>query len=365
VSADLAIVVPTYREGGNISRLHALIASVLADVDWELVFVDDDSDDGSLEELAGLARSDERVRYIRRIGRRGLASACIEGTRSTKAPHVCIMDADLQHDERLIPAMLDLLKREGAELVVGSRYLPAGGTGALPPARVLMSRVATLFSRTLSGVGLSDPMSGFFMFRRSLFDEVEPRLYGRGFKILLDIVLSCRRAVAYREIPYTMRARQHGDSKLSAAVVWDLLIMLVHNLLGRLLPARFVSFAAIGASGVVVHLLVLWSLHRVVGTGFLGAQALATLVAMTNNFLLNDFLTYNDRRLQGAKRLHGLLSFYLVCGVGAIANVAIADRLFALSLAWWLAGLSGAMCGAVWNYAVTAIITWRTSAKRD
>jgi dolichol-phosphate mannosyltransferase len=364
VTAELAIIVPTYREGGNITRLHDALAAALAGISWELVFVDDDSDDGSLEELAGLARADARVRFIRRVGRRGLASACIEGIKSTATPCVCVMDADLQHDETRIPSMLKALQEEGVELVVGSRYVEEGSTGALPPARVFVSRVATLLSRSLSGVRLSDPMSGFFMLRRALFDEVEPRLSGRGFKILLDVVLSCRRPVACREVPYAMRSRQQGESKLSAGVVWDLLIMLAHNLLGRLVPARFVSFAVVGMSGVIVHLFVLWSMHRVLGAGFLGAQALATVVAMTSNFMLNDLLTYSDRRLRGGRYLRGLFSFYLACAVGAVINVAAADRLFALSVAWWLAGLAGAMCGAAWNYVVTAVITWRAPVGR-
>jgi dolichol-phosphate mannosyltransferase len=359
VTAELVIVVPTYRERGNISRLHRALSSALAGQSWEVLFVDDDSDDGSPEELAALAGTDPRVRYLRRVGRRGLASACIEGIRATAAPYVCIMDADLQHDETIIPPMLHALREEGVELAVGSRYVPAGSTGTLPAARVFVSRAATLLSRALSGVRLADPMSGFFMLRRSLFDEVAPRLSGRGFKLLLDVLLSSRRPVACREIPYTMRSRQQAKSKLSVGVAWDLLIMLAHKLLGRLVPERFLSFAAVGLSGLFVHVGVLGLLHRAFAVQFLGAQILATLVAMTSNFVLNDLLTYSDRRLRGAQYLRGLLSFYLACAAGAIINVAVANRIFGLGVAWWLAGFSGALCGALWNYAVTAVITWR------
>lgn len=233
MTAELAIVVPTYREYGNITRLHRALSAGLGGQSWELVFVDDDSDDGSAEELARLAAADERVRYLRRVGRRGLSSACIEGIHATASPFVCIMDADLQHDESAILSMLKVLKTEGGDLVVASRYLPAGSTGAMPPARVFISRVATLLCRVMSGVRLSDPMSGFFMMRRSLFDEAEPRLSGRGFKLLLDVVLSSPGRAAAREIPYSMRSRKQGESKLSVGAAWDLVMMLAHHLRRR------------------------------------------------------------------------------------------------------------------------------------
>lgn len=359
MSAELSIVVPTYRERENIGPLHAALERALAGVAWELIFVDDDSDDGSAAEFDALCRRDSRVRCLRRIGRRGLSSACIEGIRSGSAQFVCIMDADLQHDESLLPQMLALLRSEECELVIGSRYLPRGSTGGLPPARVLVSRVATWLSRLLSGVRVSDPMSGFFMFRRGLFDDVADRLYGRGFKILLDMLLSSRRIVACRELPYVMRSRAHGHSKLSAAAVWDLLILLAHNLLGRLLPARFISFVAVGSGGLVLHMVVLWLLHRVGEGGFLLAQAVATLVAMSANFTLNNLLTWGDRRLRGLAYLRGLFGFCMACALGAVLNVAIAAILFRHALPWWLAGLAGAICGAGWNYVVTALLVWR------
>jgi dolichol-phosphate mannosyltransferase len=238
VTAELAIVVPTYRELGNITRLYRAVSAGLGGQSWELLFVDDDSDDGSAEELAGLAAADARVRYLRRVGRRGLSSACIEGIHATTAPFVCVMDADLQHDESAIPCMLRLLKKESGDLVVASRYVAAGSTGALPPARVFISRAATFLCRAMSGVRLSDPLSGFFMIRRSFFDRAEPRLSGRGFKLLLDIVLASRGRIASREIPYSMRARTQGKSKLSIGVAWDFLAMLAHHAFGRPVDAR-------------------------------------------------------------------------------------------------------------------------------
>ena len=359
MTAELSIVVPTYRERGNITRLYRALSAALPGVSWEVIFVDDDSDDGSLDELAALADDDPRVRYLRRVGRRGLSSACIEGIGLTRSPYVCIMDADLQHDETLIPRMLGMLRQEEIDIAVGSRYVATGSVGGLPPARAVISRVATLLSRALSGVQLSDPMSGFFMFRRALFEEAGARVTGRGFKLLLDIILASPGRVSCRELPYVMRARDRGESKLSADAVWDLLILLAYNFLGRIVPARFVSFALVGLSGVLVHLLVLGLLHRGLALSFPVAQALATLFAMTSNFVLNDLLTYSDRRLRGTAYVLGLLSFYAACAIGALINVSIAWLLFGAGAPWWLAGLVGALCGAAWNYMVTALVTWR------
>lgn len=357
--AELAIIIPTYNEHGNLAAVVRSLEGALPDCSWELVFVDDDSPDGSASLARDLARRDPRVRCIQRLGRRGLASASIEGVLSTASPYICIMDADLQHDERIIPDMLGLLKRGTADIVIGSRYLAAGGTGALAPHRVWISRVATTLCRALTRVEIADPMSGFFMIRRSVFEEVMRRLSGRGFKILLDILLSAQRPVACVELPYVMRARTCGASKLSPGVAWDLMLLVAHKLLGRMIPSRFISFAAVGASGVVLHLLVLWVLYRIATAAFVPAQSVATLAAMTSNFILNNYFTYSDRRLHGVQFVRGLLSFYLACAFGALINVALAGYLFEKAFPWWLAGFLGAVAGAVWNYAVTAVFTWK------
>lgn len=359
MGAELAVVIPTYNERDNVAPLLAALARALARQRWEVVFVDDDSPDGTAAVVRALARDDERVRCLVRIGRRGLSSACIEGALATTAPCVCVIDADLQHDESIIPRMLERLQAEQLDLVVATRYAGAGSPGAMPPLRARLSRCATWLARVLTQVPVSDPMSGFFLFRRAWFEGVMRALSGRGFKILLDLLLSSPTPPRYAEVAYTMRSRAHGISKLSAGVIWDFGLLLAHRMLGRMIPARFISFAAVGLSGVGVHMCVLWLAHRVLGAAFVPAQATATVVAMTGNFVLNNHLTYSDRRLHGLNALRGLVSFYAACSIGALINVALAGWAVAAGAHWWLAGLLGVLAGAVWNFASTAVLTWR------
>jgi dolichol-phosphate mannosyltransferase len=299
------------------------------------------------------------VRVVQRIGRRGLSSASIEGMLATSAPLLAVMDADLQHDERLLPRMLATLKNEGLDVVVGSRHVDTGGFGATSEHRERLSRFATRLSRLVLDVDLGDPMSGYFVVTRETFERVVRRLSGIGFKILLDIFTATPTPLRFRELPYTFRPRHAGESKLDSLVAWEYLMVLVDKKVGRYVPVRFVWFVLVGASGVAVHMGVLWVLFRLADVGFAASQAWATLTAMTTNFLLNNLLTYRDRRLRGRHLLRGWMSFVAACSVGALANVGIATQLFAETEAGWvLSALAGTLVGAVWNYAVSSVYTW-------
>jgi dolichol-phosphate mannosyltransferase len=353
---DLTVVIPAYRERENVLPLLAALDGALSALDWEAIFVVDDAFDGTEDLVRERAQHDRRVRCIHRIGRRGLASACIEGMLASSAPYVAVMDADLQHDERLLPALLDAARRDAVDVVVASRYMAGGSTGELSPDRVRMSRLASTLSRVL-GQGLSDPMSGFFVVRRTFLERVVRRLYGRGFKILLDLVAAARGDVRIAELPYHMRSRAHGESKLGARVIAEFFMLLLYHVTGRWLPARFFLFAAVGLSGVGVQLAVLWLLYAS-SANFLLSQSLATVVAMTSNFFLNNAITYGDQRLRGRRVWRGLLSFYAACGIGAFINVAVAEWLFIKLVPYWAAGFAGAIVAALWNFFTTASFTW-------
>jgi len=359
---EITVVVPAFRERENIPRLLQALDKALAGLDWETIVVVDDAEDGSEDVVRERAQRDPRVRCIQRIGRRGLASACIEGMLASSAPYLAVMDADLQHDETLLPQLLAKAQREQADVAVASRYMAGGSTGGLPAARVRVSRLASSLSASLCK-GLSDPMSGFFVVRRAFLDRVVRNLYGRGFKILLDLIAAARGEIRVVELPYRMRSRELGESKLGGRVIAEFFMLLLYHLMGRLLPARFFLFAAVGASGVGVHLGALWLLYAVSGH-FLFSQALATWVAMTSNFVLNNVITYGDQRLRGRAMWRGLLTFYAACGLGALINLAIADWLFLKSFPYWAAGLAGALIAAFWNFFTTASFTWGASAAR-
>jgi dolichol-phosphate mannosyltransferase len=356
---ELTVVVPTYSEVENVAHVVSVLASALGTIAWEVIFVDDDSRDGTAEAVRAIAVRDPRVRCLQRIGRRGLSTACIEGVLASAAPFVAVMDADLQHDERLLPRMLATLKHEPLDLVVGSRYVAGGGLGQWDKSRAQISGLATRLSRIVCKADIADPMSGFFMMRRGVFEDAMRQLSGHGFKILLDLLASSPRPLQVKELPYEFRQRRHGESKLDTLVAWEFGMLLADKLVGHLVPVRFALFAFIGLLGLGVHLLVLRSALAVPELSFAAAQGIATVVAMTSNFFLNNVFTYRDQRLKGWRLLRGLVSFYLICSVGAVGNVGIAAYIFAADNVWWLAGIAGAVVGSVWNYAVSAVFTWK------
>jgi dolichol-phosphate mannosyltransferase len=359
-AAELSVIVPTFNERDNIKGVIAAVADALPNVAWEIVFVDDNSPDGTASLVREIAQADPRVRCLHRFGRRGLSSACVEGIMSTASPIVAVMDADRQHDERALLQMFEILNATDADIVVGSRYVEGGGVSDWDRGRAAMSRFATRITGWITSTNLSDPMSGFFMMRRKVFLGALPRLSSIGFKILLDISASSETALKAVDVPYQFRSRKYGASKLDSTALWEFFLLLLDKTIGRYIPTRFISFALIGSSGVLVHLAVLTLLFKVVGTGFAGAQAAATFTAITTNFLLNNALTYRDQRLRGMKLLTGWLSFNLVCAIGAVANVGIANWMFANNSMWLISGLAGIAVGVVWNYAMSSIFTWKT-----
>jgi len=356
-SPRLSVIVPTFNERDNVEALLLGLEAVLPSQAWEVIFVDDDSPDGTAELVRSLARERPHVRCIQRLSRRGLSSAVIEGFLASSSPYLAVIDGDLQHDERLLPAMLELLETDAADVVVGSRYTAGASVGQWDERRAAMSRLATWLSRLVLKASLDDPMSGFFMIRRSAFEGVMRQLSGTGYKILLDVLSSSAGQLRWRELPYEFRHRRSGVSKVDSVVLWEYLLLLVDKLLGRRLPPRFTSFALVGGIGVVVHFTILASC---IGAGlrFPVSQAAATFVAMTSNFVLNNVLTYRDLRLRGVRLALGLLSFYAVCATGAIANVGVASFVFEREPSWWVAGLAGVVVGTVWNYVMTALFTW-------
>jgi dolichol-phosphate mannosyltransferase len=361
VSPILTIVVPTLNERDNIEPLIALLDATLPKICWEVMFVDDDSTDDTPKHIRALALADPRVRCIQRIGRRGLSTACIEGVLASSAPYVAVMDADLQHDETLLPRMLEVLQREPVDVVIGSRYVPGGGLGDLTSNRARISQIGTRLARLICKQDISDPLSGFFMCRRDVFEGAVRRLSGQGFKILLDLLASSPRPLRVRELPFEFRTRQHGESKLDTLVAWEYLALLADKLFGHVVPVRFALFALIGVVGLAIHMSILWGGLNFVSLEFGAAQSLATLIAMTSNFFLNNMLTYRDQRLRGWRLLRGLATFYGICGIGATANVGIASYLFNANQTWWVAGILGVVVGAVWNYAMSSIFTWKAS----
>ena len=355
----LSVIVPSFNERDNVATLFRRLEVALAGVLFEVIFVDDNSPDGTWQVVRDLAGGDSRVRCIRRIGRRGLSGACIEGILASSAPYAAVLDADLQHDEAQLPKMLALLQGDEADLVVGSRYIEGGSADGFNKQRADGSALATELAQRVLRVKIADPMSGFFMIRRDRFEQLAPHLSTQGFKILLDLVATAHGDLRVKEIPYAFAARLHGESKLDSMVVLDFLGLVLAKFTHDVVSLRFLLFAMVGSIGLIVHFVALFIALRVFGWPFPEAQACGAISAMTSNFILNNFLTYRDQRLKGFAILRGLLLFYLVCSVGLLANVGVAFSVYDQEPIWWLAGAAGALMGVVWNYAMSGLFVWR------
>lgn len=356
---ELAIIIPTLNESQNVRPLLDRIEAALTGVVWEAIFVDDNSSDGTSDLVREIGRVDRRVRVLQRVGRRGLSSAVIEGMLATPAPVLAVIDADLQHDESILPQLFHAIARDGHDVAVGTRYTEGGSTGDWDRSRERISRIATRLSELVMKTRVSDPMSGFFAIRRDVLMDALPRLSNVGFKILLDLLASSSAPLKVKEVPYTFRNRLAGESKLDNRVAQEFLILLLEKLFGRFIPVRFLLFAFVGSLGLLVHLGVLGIMVSLAGSNFRDGQALAVFTAMTFNFILNNSLTYRDQRLRGTAFFKGLLTFYAVCLIGAIGNIGVGEMIYDLDQRWWLGGLAGAVVGVVWNYAVSSVFTWR------
>lgn len=357
----LTIVVPTYNEKLNVRPLVSLLDKALVDINWEVVFVDDDSPDGTADEVRELAITRLDVRVIHRIGRRGLSGACIEGILSSAAPYVAVMDGDLQHDETVLISMIASFNADPElNLVIGSRNVEGGSSGnGLSGIRSFGSDMATVMARKLLKIQVQDPMSGFFMIKLESFREVVGELQRQGFKILTDLLSASRGSWKIKEIPFVFKERQYGQSKMDSAVTLEYFGLILARLTGGAISIRFVLFLFVGLTGILVQLLMVGIFLNVMFLSFFCSQILAVILAMTSNFFLNNILTYRDQSLSGKYILFGLLSFYFVCSLGAVANVAVANLVYNFVPLWILASFSGSVISSLWNFMSSKWLTWR------
>lgn len=361
---DLAVVLPTFNERENIPLVIARLNDALRGLAWEAIFVDDDSPDGTADVIAAHARRDSRIRLIQRIGRRGLSSACIEGMMSTTALAVAVMDSDLQHDEQILPRMLARLREESLDVVVGTRNSDGGSMGEFGRWRVKLSRMGERISQSVCQCRLSDPMSGFFVVRRSFLVDLVHDLQGGGFKILVDLLASARTPVRLGEVGYTFGVRRYGESKLNVVVGIEYLFLIANKRLGGIIPLQLAFYMLVGGVGLAMHLAVFLLFSHVFASTFVTAQVVATFVTMSENFILNNLITYRSRRLRGTQMILGALRFVLACSFGALANIVFARALWQGGVEWYLAGLSGIVLGSVWNLSVSSMVTWGMRTRR-
>ena len=360
----LSVIVPAFNERDNLVPLTTALAAALASIDYEVVIVDDDSPDGTGATARRLAQENVRIRVIRRIGRRGLASAVIEGALATSSPFIAVIDADLQHDERILPSMLAKLRDDQLDIVVGSRHVGDGGMGDLPTDRVRLSNAGRRMFEAISHTRVSDPMSGYFVLTREFFDEVAHSLSAIGFKVLVDILASSKRAVRVGEVGYQFRTRAHGESKLDIVVELEYLELLFDKVTGGWIPPSYFLFGLVGTAGMAFNFVAAALLLRAWDMEFLRAQAIGALLTVAVNFFLNNATTFRAARMQGTRIVTGLLLFYAVCSVALLAQLAVAAALQQFGVHWAPATLVGIVVGSVWNYTIAAQLVWRVHRGR-
>ncbi|WP_349961906.1 glycosyltransferase [Rhizobium sp. ZPR3] len=355
----LSIIAPTYNEADNVLHFIERVKATLNAFDWEILFVDDNSADGTAEKIYDYAADDYRIRTIIRLEDRGLARSSIQGMLSARGNLLCVMDADGQHDPMVLSELVARLERDNLDVVSAARRLDGcDGLSGLSPLRHRISLFGNWCSSLILGRKLLDPLTGFFLIRRSSFLEVAPHLGDPGFKLLLDILYS-HRNLRHAEVPFEFASRQHGESKLDCYVAWKFLTFTLSKMTGGMLPVSLISFLFVGGSGLGVHFATLYGALWL-SLPFLAAQALATLTASANNFLLNNLLTFRDRRLRGRRQILGYLKFLGFSSIGIVANISLAKLTYDhFAHAVLIATLAGLAIDSVWKFVVASRFIWK------
>ena len=357
---SVALIVPTYNERENIEALYTTVASALSGLDWEIMFVDDNSPDGTAAAAEALASKDPRVRLVVRFHDRGLTSAVLQGIYSVTMPNVVVTDADLQHDLLKVPEMLRLLNADEADLVIATRYQAEGSAGGLSTRfRTLLSDLGTRIGKVLFRVPVSDPMSGFFAFRRKSLLPVLTRVDPLGFKILLDVLLLGRGQMRVREVPYSFHSRHAGSSKLNWRVQWDFMIQVLYHLMHGFIPHDLISFVLVGASGAVLQFTIL-GIFYAAGLAAETGQAAAIVSVTLWNFLLNHYLTFHRELKLGRDLLQKFVLYALATAIGIMLNISAATlTLESLRLSRLPESLLGACIDTIWRFAIARSLIWR------
>lgn len=360
----ISLILPTYNEAANLPILLPKILEVLHGRSFEIIIVDDNSPDGTAEITRKFGEEHREVRAIRRIGRRGLSSAVIEGFLAATGDTLMVMDADGQHDIGLLTKLADAIAH-GNNIAIGSRYVSGGSVGEWDERRFALSRMATRLAQKLCKVRVHDPMSGFFAIQRSTFEAALPTLNPKGFKILLDLLVHAPKGTQAIEIPFQFGKREHGESKLSRRVQLEFIEYLYDVTLGHIIPLTLVKYAIVGLLGVIVHISTFVAAELVLPAtsldllGFSLPLLLGIEAAILFNFLLNNAWTFKSARLKGFAAFGGFCSYNIACLLGALANYPVTQHLFQQGFPQLVAVAVGAFVGMIWNYTMSRMLTWR------
>jgi dolichol-phosphate mannosyltransferase len=353
----VSIIVPSYNERDNVRPLLTRIAAAMAGCDYEVIIVDDNSTDGTIDIVKSLT-GEFPVRILVRTEVRGLSTAVIHGLRHAAGSVIGVMDADLQHPPEKLPELIKAIE-SGADMVFGSRYVPGGGVPHWSLLRRIISKGASLISHLFlpSARCVKDPMSGFFMFRR---EKVDPDvLKPIGYKIALEILLLGRFEHVV-EVPFIFEDRSAGASKLKASTQIEYLRHILSLMRRTGEVKRVIKFLIVGLSGVGVNQLLLWMLTDLAGLRYYISAIFSIEASIITNFILNDLFTFADRREGRGPYLLRLLKFNVTCATGALIQYGILVLFTDIfGVYYLLSNLIGIAIAFIWNYFINSIWTWK------
>ncbi|EPG66558.1 GtrA-like protein [Leptospira wolffii serovar Khorat str. Khorat-H2] len=324
-----------------------------------------------------------RLKLIRRMTDRGLSSAIVSGMSVAEGEFFLVMDADLQHDESILPEMIRELEN-GADVAVGTRYANGGSTGKWNWIRKFLSVVANAFAKFLLPIRISDPMSGFFAIRREVFFKSGEKINPGGFKILLELIGRYEGDLKIKEVPFHFRRRLHGETKLNNSIARSFLVSVLDLRFGKWVSSTFLLYSIVGISGVLVNLFgfVLFESLGIkdVSTGFEILPLFPASVffgielSIVSNFILNNYFTFYETRYEKWAAIRGFVIFSGVSALGILVQLGIFQLLFHKFLprlgvpqnfeARLLSDLTAIAVAMFTNYFLNSNITWLNPSRK-
>ena len=356
---NISILIPTYNEALNIKILIDRISHCLKKIDWEIIFVDDNSPDKTSEKIEYFTKTQSNIKVVNRLNERGLAGAVITGLKYCKFQNIIVMDADLQHDPIYIPKLIKRIEKDDATIVIASRYFQSSTIEDFHFMRKIVSKLTIKIFNMFSYKKLTDPMSGFFIIKKDFFINLSKQLSKDGYKILADIILNGPKTITVSEISLGFKKRNAGQSKMNLRVLWDFLLIIAYCVLKNYVPRKYLSYIFVGCLGLLTHLIFLYVFYKLLLINFLLSHILATFIAILINFTLNNVLTFYSKNLIGFRWLIGLVNYNIFCSYGLFISYSITKVLSDLNCYWFLAGIIGTFTASIWNFSISKFLVWK------
>lgn len=355
---EFSILIPTYNEKDNILDLIEEIHETLANYEFEIIVIDDNSPDKTAEIVkVYAANKTERIICIERTWQKGLSSAVIEGMAVANAPLIVVMDGDGQHDPKNIIKLLEVQKNDSLDLVIGSRFLTKEYATALSNNRSILSKIGIALTKPFISKNITDPLTGFFLIKRQILQKLQKHIYKDGFKILFDILM-LDKTLKHKEIQINFRDRKQGKSKLNLSTLAHLFGQIVENVSRGVIPSTFFVFSFIGSIGVLVHLVALYLLLET-GLTYIISNFFGSALALTSNYFLNNYLTFNNLHNTLAKKIAGLFKYSVFNSLSLVVNIGVASFLYLDNFSIAMSTLLGIAAGLLLNYFLSRNIVFK------